>query len=477
MYANLIIQDTQFKNNYAQERTRGIFCAFANIFIDSSEFYNTLQSQWEAQLLAEQTTGTFIFMIFDVNTKIKGTQFKNGMSSQGGALYIAGESVVDIQQSLFQNNKARFKGGAIFSEGFKSIYVGNQTIFKDNFAIDQGDDIYLTGSLNLISIDNVKVTNIDAKNSIFIEQAKLSSNQLQIKNIYRKRDSERGSGIYCQYCNGLQIINSSFLDLRSKYGGAIYIIEQDIAKSLSYDENSFKFQIENSYFSNCSAEQGGALMLDNIESIIIKNTQFIGNQAKSITQYQSHSVDPATGGAIYYSCNEEILNCRLKFEGINNFKLNYAQVKGGAIYWSSLEPEYNDINLNFINNTGFLYGDNFACYAQNLVSLTAKQSGGSVPILFIALIDKYGQILGSDSTKGSSDFQVEGGIAVIQDVIIAGNPGSTYNIKFSTDGIDVNKISNKQAIKKLNQQDLDFNLSIDLRECFEGDKNEIARLL
>ncbi|CDW78175.1 UNKNOWN [Stylonychia lemnae] len=384
---------------------------------------------WQNELQDAKTTGSYIFMIFNVNTLIRDSKFINGMSKEGGALYIAGDSNADIQSSLFQNNKARSKGGAIYSTGFLSIKIGNSTQFKDNYAVDQGDDIYLTSSLNLITLNKVLITNMKAKNSIYIEQAKLFSQELTIKDAYQNQNSIRGAGINCQYCS-----------------------------------------------------------------------------------------DMGSGGAIYYSCNDQTLNCILSFDGLNIFNQNQAQIKGGAILWTTLEPIFTKINLNFINNTAYQYGDDLACFAQKLGSLSAnqflaqmiklglkdsissrflqyqtsenikfnqsvqgQQSGGSIPVIYMGLIDKYGQIVGSDFTskvrisiqtnnldekaskyppilEGSSDFQTYGGIAVVKDVIVAGSPGCLYHVSFTTDGIDLSKQSNQEAMELLECQDNTYSL-------------------
>ncbi|CDW85824.1 UNKNOWN [Stylonychia lemnae] len=417
------------------------------------------------QFLNLQNSATTKIITQQETLCLQSTKFKNGMSIEGGAIYIAGDSNANIQSSIFQNNKARSKG--------------------DNYAGDLGDDIYLTSSLNLITLKQVQITNLKAKNSIYIEQAKIYSQELVIKDANQNENSYRGAGIYCYYCRGLEIRDSSFINLRSVYGGAIYILEQDLGKETS-NKNNKKFQIINSTFTNCTGEQGGALMLDNAQSVFIQNSKFIGNTAKVIPEYQIHAADLASGGAIYYSCNAEILNCILIFDGVNIFKHNNAYIKGGAIYWTILEPIFDSNNLNFIDNSAFQYGDNLACFPQKLGSLSVNQylahilklglientnqrllqyttaekiqyfqsiqsqkSGGAIPIIYMALIDQYGQIVGSDSNskvrisiqannldekaimypailQGNSDFQASSGIAIIQDVIVTGTPGNIH---------------------------------------------------
>jgi len=81
--------------------------------------------------------------------------------------------------------------------------------------------------------------------------------------------------------------------------------------------------------------------------------------------------------------------------------------------------------------------------------------------MYLALVDKYGQIVGSDSEskvtvivdtaysdddpeanvykpiiEGTSQFFAEAGVYNISDIIFSATPGSSYRVLFQTDGID-----------------------------------------
>ncbi|CDW85620.1 UNKNOWN [Stylonychia lemnae] len=89
------------------------------------------------------------------------------------------------------------------------------------------------------------------------------------------------------------------------------------------------------------------------------------------------------------------------------------------------------------------------------------------------MMDKYGQIVGADFTKGSNIFDVIGGIAVISEINVVGTPGSSYQLIFSSDGIDLSKKSNKDIMNHEGNQNLDFNLDFKLRECEVGEKSQM----
>jgi len=100
------------------------------------------------------------------------------------------------------------------------------------------------------------------------------------------------------------------------------------------------------------------------------------------------------------------------------------------------------------------------------------QSGGEMPNMYIALVDKYGNIVGNDRSSsltvrvditfnmldiesltydpvltGNSSFSAVGGVFNASDISFTGSPGFSYKIVFETDGIDTTKPSNQQYLE------------------------------
>ena len=117
---------------------------------------------------------------------------------------------------------------------------------------------------------------------------------------------------------------------------------------------------------------------------------------------------------------------------------NSAEKAGGAIYWNYYEPTGLD-NLQFTNNSAILYGNNKACFSQNMEmvltsrrystntvrlnfrrqlttssNISGQRSGGSLPTITVYLRDKFGQVVGSDTSS----------TATIS--ITSTTPGATY---------------------------------------------------
>ena len=111
-------------------------------------------------------------------------------------------------------------------------------------------------------------------------------------------------------------------------------------------------------------------------------------------------------------------------EGYHTFKNNYAQEAGGGMTWTMLEPNFTN-SINFQNNSALLYGNDISCFAQNLITLTYSEylsylnktnstskrlsesktsqllsgirSGGELQDIYLAIVDKYGVIVGNDN--------------------------------------------------------------------------------
>jgi hypothetical protein len=78
--------------------------------------------------------GAFIYIILDVQIIISGTSFSNGQAKYGGAIYISGSSEITMNNCYITGNMAKYYGGAIFANGFKSIKVQKSSKFIENLA-------------------------------------------------------------------------------------------------------------------------------------------------------------------------------------------------------------------------------------------------------------------------------------------------------------------------------------------------------
>lgn len=116
------------------------------------------------------------------------------------------------------------------------------------------------------------------------------------------------------------------------------------------------------------------------------------------------------------------------------------------------DSDYLDSRLRMLQST-----TSTSSTEQTSASQNNTRSGDTLPQTYIALADKYGQIVGtanlaklsitvqsSSSQKstyaplldGSTSFYSQNGMFIVSDLGFTGTPGLNYQLVFSTDGID-----------------------------------------
>ena len=133
------------------------------------------------------------------------------------------------------------------------------------------------------------------------------------------------------------------------------------------------------------------------------------------------------------------------------------------------------------------------------VSLSNQQSGGSIPTIYIALVDEFGQIVSSDSSStstlsitgsvagatytptltGTLTQTASNGVFKFADVTFTAKPGATYSmiklnniligLSFSTTGIDSSKPSNSNYLIANSKTSTSMAVSISLRNWIAGE--------
>eukprot|EP00347_Sterkiella_histriomuscorum_P023840 403333206 len=541
-YSKLKIIGCQFLDNQANAQSKNLFLGFSTVIIQGTIFKYNLQLQRLVKVIGsdgnpsfeyqqylvdqfslveqDKTTGSFILCILQVSLTIQNSQFVNGYSSVGGAIFISGDSTIIISATKFTSNFANQYGGSIYGTGFTLLQIDKDSEFTDGYANFQGDDIFVRNSEN-ITLVGVKFKSKYFQNSLYFETINSLLQSVEIQdNFNQTTPSDGGGGLYCLDCFSLIIKSSLFKNLKSQAGGCIYLLQT------SNSRDSSVYQIKDSTFQNCTAltGQGGALSLMNIENLAISNTKFLGSSS------------PKEGGAIYFQCDDYMsdTSCILKaLEGVQ-FINNSAGISGGAIFWNDIEPLFNISNLKFSNNKALIYGDNVGSFAQRITTITFQQimnsrgqygfrrylestdvqitssqqsiqnqtldsyrSGAIIPTFYMGLVDKYGQIVKTDSSSkiqvridseynikeigslkyppiitGTSQFLSQNGTFEIVNLQFTGTPGQNYKIQLFTDGIDMTKPSNKLYLQQLQTQsnDITFDLKMELRECQIGEQ-------
>lgn len=219
------------------------------------------------------------------------------------------------------------------------------------------------------TFDGLTVVNYIGKTSFYVELASITFKNSSFKGINSQPSQlTYGSAIQCVNCITLQFNQSSVSDSYARYGGAIYIEESD--NSATDSTLAYRYIIDGSTFKNNESPYGGVLYALSTISALVVNSNFDGNKA---TGYATAVKTQGRGsaGAIYFTCStSRIDTCAMTIGNNNTFVNNYAEYRGGAIYWDLIEPMVSFDNISFSNNSAVYYGSNIACFAQRLVKVS-----------------------------------------------------------------------------------------------------------
>ena len=237
----------------------------SNIYFNGSVRYGSYDNQ----------KGGSIFSL-NQNVSLNNCSFYNFSAEYGGAIYIAGGDF-NITDCRFINNTAFLYGGAIAGENnltSPSLYMKNSRFINDKSLDDAGAVVYIkTGTF---SGENITIANCS---------------------------SNFGSITLLNSIADIKGLNASS-NIAKYYGAAIYQMYGDL-------------NLTNSIFDKNSAKDGGAIFLDNLEYLTIKNNIFTNNHANiSAGAIYSLSNNNSIMENNTYSNNSALINDNL-FENNN----------------------------------------------------------------------------------------------------------------------------------------------------------------
>jgi len=249
----------------------------------------------------EEPSGERILTVDAGPVVIEGLSFQNGYSfdSSGAAIssYHSKRQLLSIINSIFTNNSAGTRGGAISNSGSIS-----KSTFTNNSAV--GSSVIGGGAVNDVgNISNSTFTNNSTNrgggaiaysgnisNSIFMNnKAMMNGGAIYIsRNVSgstfeNNSANEAGGAIYGSQHTRI-ISNTTFINNNASVGGAVYRF---------YRDNDMVI-FNSLFFKNISSENGGAVYFYSYESSAVMNSTFVNNIASEL------------GGAFYGNGN--ILN-------------------------------------------------------------------------------------------------------------------------------------------------------------------------
>ncbi|CDW76686.1 UNKNOWN [Stylonychia lemnae] len=443
-----IIKDCEFRGNYNLDKQSGLglinLISASQAQIINSKFIDNYANYTHPGIYMTLSSVVIIDCLFE-NTKSL-QLYNKYFSYNGNFIQVLSDSRIDINNTIFRNGRA--------------IY------FFNNKAGKSGDCIYSDNTQEEILINE----------TFFLSE--YNSNFLYLNQIGK-----------------FQMNDTILRGNQSKVGGCLYMNQDLLEKDFTPKaiEGNEQLIILNSTFKFCQAQKGGAAYFEDVQGLLIgNNSNFFYNRA--------FKEDSAFGGAIDFYCGSISWNYLEPIMGPRiTLTRNYANIYGDNIssvakYMTKLSTEqYNQLKIiqNDDQRRRFLQA-----ISSELMSATNtnkdssqiiqnQQSGGNVPNLYFALIDKYGQIVYSDQNsklyvqvntevkknenqqfsaafEATTQYNIIDGIFNVDNLVLTATPNTT-------DGIDYNLPDNQQIYSdavELQQ----YNVTVQLRTCLEGEE-------
>ena len=386
-FIDSVFKDIHSNSGFIEISQNNLFfinnCSFANIY-----FKNSLIKADENNIISINTSifrnifnsdgwGSCLQANLYNYINITKTIFKDGTAINGGYIYVNQQNMLFISESLLKNSVAHGYGGSIYSQKNNEIFIKN-TNFINSSSFFDGGAIYANES-----------SKINIENSYFHNNSALY----------------RGGGISVQNFICLILKNNTFFENYAEIdGGAVHILQttsflienclfllntaKNYGGSLNLYGISSNYNICDSVFIANQANQGGVVFLNIKSSLLIKNSYFANNIAKS-------------GGTFHFSFSNNVIFYKIS--------LNQSISNDGCIYISNyIEISIFDSFLrNSLSNPIFYLIEHSSLFI-NSTSFHDSQSlsnGGSIYIRsnnYIELLNVF--VYNSKSLYGDGGF-------------------------------------------------------------------------
>lgn len=411
----------RFKENIARENGGIMYISGGSyVNIDGSNMRYDLNGS----ICNQAKNGGGIYISGDAVAELSNLKlYMNIAQMCGGGIFAAQGSTVDIMDCVISDNTAYKNGGGIyvedgvFSHRLSNTVISSNTakngaglytlnyvefygpendydnkfvnVIKDNVAQENGGGVYIYGNSDNITEfnNNVNITGNSAQNGggvyadsttfifsgasiggaesndrlpVYICDDLLNAAKANGGNI-----ADFGGGIYLNnsyievYPNDNGDVNRIIANVAKNCGGGIYQHFDDVSDEELYSDDTIVL------FEGNIAAYGGAYFIDGVNLLLSTNVSMIGN--KALAWYDDNDIG-GCGAAISTYCPEEIMpdsmngsEIDLNITGGAEFKYNYADYRGGAIYFDkgimNVEDAYLLENSTLIKG-GSIYVDN-----------------------------------------------------------------------------------------------------------------------
>lgn len=195
-------------------------------------------------------------LAYDSQVNFSDCTFTNNTATQrGGAVALLQASRLLASNSVFRGNKCSGQGGgAVFVEQ-ESLFQASNTAFSSNQVTEKGSAIYIHRSTVVLISSNFTRNAAGQYGAIFLSSATVNLTGCDMS---FNTAVGRGPGI-CATLGRINAWNSSFHDQVGVNGGAIFGVDQTVAV------------VETSRFWNCTANSGGAFVINAQASLTLRS--------------------------------------------------------------------------------------------------------------------------------------------------------------------------------------------------------------
>ena len=351
------------------------------------------------------------------DVSVENFNFENNVDQCcGGAVRMLKQSVLNISQTTFKNNKQN-------SINFNALQSLNQNIGTNTTV--GGGAIWLTQSVGNISKSAFYNNYASlAGGAMFIYNSSLSVSSTTFENnvaVIGGAISSRNSILNAEYSH---FKNNSVLNKTVGFGGGLYL----------YGNSTMK--ISNVLFSECHASFGGAIAA-NLSQIIMASTSLIANTGSATYLFEENSVDinnctffnnstPFNGGAILCA-----IHCDVKMVD-SNFNKNRAVGGGGSVFVNKIKnmSKFTVHNCSFSYNMAYVGGAMYVKYSDFSISNSNYSNnigteGGVIALVGVGVMTNC-HISNNTARANGGVVKVVNGTLQLSECQVSNNTANSY---------------------------------------------------
>lgn len=328
--------------------------------------------------------------------------FEGNHADNGGSIYLTGAKLT-ISNSSFNGNSADKKGVLYIKQS--SVLCIDGTMFNKNKAKKDGGIIYTVGA-SLTMVNNSNITDNLAGN----DGGALASRDGSItvfSSIFCNNSAANDGGVFQIFQGTLNLSNNVYSTNRAKDGGVIYEFESNTTI------------VKCSFHNNCAMNDGGAINANQEHLSISKDTTFEDNRALN------------DGGAIFAFELRTVVT-------ESSYNYNNALNRGGVwhIYQGSLTITATIVSHSEADQGGVIYADQGNIIIKNISCLRnkVKGNGGVLWTEYVTVHVNHSSFSQNYATELGGAWFMEDSKVILQDVSLNRNSAYSGGAVYASNG-------------------------------------------